>query len=109
MIAGGWVEEARALRALGSPLSREAAKALGYREVFDHLDGRAGLEETERLIQARCRQFAKRQLTWFRHLPGCRFVPEELTFALWGLTMNAGGERRASPEPGASPGPPAVL
>jgi tRNA dimethylallyltransferase len=109
MIAGGWVEEARALRGLGRPLGREAAQALGYREVFDHLDGRATLEETVRLVQARSRRFAKRQLTWFRRLPGCRFVTEELTFALWGLTMNGDGEVRASPQPGASPEPPAVL
>jgi tRNA dimethylallyltransferase len=109
MFAGGWIEEARALRALGRPLSREATQALGYREVFDHLDGRATLEETVRLVQARSRRFAKRQFTWFRHLPGCRFVPEELTFALWGLTMNGGGEIGVSPEPGASPGPSAVL
>jgi tRNA dimethylallyltransferase len=109
MIAGGWAEEARALRALGRPLSREAAQALGYREMFDHLDGRATLEETVRLIQVRSRQFAKRQLTWFRRLPGCRFVSEELTFALWGLTMNEGGERWAPPEAGASHGPSAVL
>jgi tRNA dimethylallyltransferase len=109
MIAGGWVEEARALRGLGRPLSREAAKALGYREVFDYLDGRATLEETASLIRTRSRQLAKRQLTWFRHLPGCRFVSEELTFALWGLTIRKDGDPGASPEPGASPGRSAVL
>ena len=87
MIAGGWLDEARALRALGRPLSREAAQALGYRELFDHLDGRATLEETVALIQTRSRQFAKRQLTWFRHLGGCRMVAPELTFSLWQSRM----------------------
>jgi tRNA dimethylallyltransferase len=109
MFAGGWVDEAQALRGLGRPLSREAAKALGYREVFDYLDGRATLEETVRLVQTRSRQFAKRQLTWFRHLPGCRFVTEELTFALWGLTIQQVDKVNASPQPGASHGPPAML
>jgi tRNA dimethylallyltransferase len=87
MFAAGLVEEVRALRRLQQPPGREARQALGYKEVFDHLDGRAGLEETVRRIQTRTRRFAKRQLTWFRHLPECRFVSEELTFAAWGLTI----------------------
>jgi tRNA dimethylallyltransferase len=88
MIAEGLVEEVRALRRLERPLSREAAQALGYKEMFGHLDGRASLEETIRHIQTRSRRFAKRQISWFRHLPVCRPVSPELTFALWGLTMN---------------------
>jgi tRNA dimethylallyltransferase len=87
MIAAGWIEEARALRRLSQPLSREAAQALGYREVFAHLDGRASLDETVRLIQTRSRNFAKRQLTWFRRLPGCQRMSGELTEADWERTM----------------------
>jgi tRNA dimethylallyltransferase len=88
MMATGFVGEARALRQLPRPLGPQAAQALGYREVFDLLDGRTGLEEAVALIQKRSRNFAKRQLTWFRHLPGCRVVGERLTFTLWGLTMD---------------------
>jgi tRNA dimethylallyltransferase len=87
MIAGGLVEEVEALRRLPRPLSREAAQALGYKEMLAHLEGRAGLEETIARIQQRSRNFAKRQLTWFRHLPECRPVSKPLTFALWGLRM----------------------
>ncbi len=87
MFEAGLVEEVRALRRQPRPLSREAAQALGYKEVFAHLDGRATLEETVALVQTRTRQFAKRQVTWFRHLPGCRPATRELTFRLWGLTM----------------------
>jgi tRNA dimethylallyltransferase len=87
MIAGGLVEEVRALTRLERPLSREARQALGYKELLDHLEGRACLPETVARIQARSRQFAKRQLTWFRQMPEVRQVTEELTFALWGLTM----------------------
>jgi tRNA dimethylallyltransferase len=89
MVAGGLVDEVRALRRLPRPLSREASQALGYKEMFAHLDGRATLAETVALIQTRSRQFAKRQLTWFRHLPGCRPATRELTFAAWGLTMSS--------------------
>jgi tRNA dimethylallyltransferase len=87
MIAEGLVEEARALRRLERPLSRAAAQALGYKEMFDHLDGRADLAATVQRIQMRSRNLAKRQLTWFRHLPECRPASEELTFRLWGSTM----------------------
>jgi tRNA dimethylallyltransferase len=87
MMAEGWLDEATRLRQLERPLSREAAQALGYQEVFAYLNGQAGLEETVERIQIRSRHFAKRQLSWFRHLPECRPVTRELTFNLWGLTM----------------------
>jgi tRNA dimethylallyltransferase len=91
MIAQGLVEEVQALRRLPHPLSREAAQALGYKEMFAYLDGRTTLAETIQGIQTRSRQFAKRQVTWFRHLPGVRPVgpapTEELTIAAWGLTI----------------------
>ncbi|MBY0524235.1 MAG: tRNA (adenosine(37)-N6)-dimethylallyltransferase MiaA [Gemmataceae bacterium] len=83
MMAAGLVEEVRALRRLAQPLSREAAQALGYKEVFAHLDGEASMAETVQRIQTRSRNFAKRQLTWFRHMPQCRPATAELTFALW--------------------------
>ena len=72
MIAAGWLDEARQLRQLPRPLSREAGQALGYAELFAHLDGQATLPETIERIQTRSRQFAKRQLTWFRQLPQCQ-------------------------------------
>ena len=93
MMAAGLVEEVRGLRRLGGQLSREAAQALGYKEVLDHLDGGAGLDETVRLIQTRSRNFAKRQLSWFRHLPECRPAAEQLTFRIWGLTMRGSGRK----------------
>jgi tRNA dimethylallyltransferase len=89
MIAAGLVDEVRALRQLPRPLSREAAQALGYKEMFAYLDGQATLQETVAQIRTRSRNYAKRQLTWFRHLPQCRPATRELTFALWGSTMRA--------------------
>ena len=72
MLAAGWLEEVRRLRELPRPIGREAGQALGYRELLDFLDGQGGTwEETVEWIRIRTRQFAKRQLTWFRHLPAC--------------------------------------
>src|SRR5262245_21133361 len=53
MFAAGLVEEARALRLLPRPLSREAAQALGYKEVFAYLDGQATLAEAIAQVQLR--------------------------------------------------------
>ena len=89
MMEAGLLEEVRRLRALPHPVSREATQALGYKELFAYLEGQSSLEEAVLRIQMRSRNFAKRQITWFRHLPNCRPVTRELTFALWGSKMKA--------------------
>lgn len=71
MLAAGWLEEVRGLRDSPHGLGREARQALGYRELLDFLDGGASWEATADAIRTRTRQFAKRQLTWFRHIPAC--------------------------------------
>jgi tRNA dimethylallyltransferase len=55
-------------------LGRTASQAVGYREAFEHLDGRLSLEEAIRRVQVRTRQFARRQETWFRGLAECQPV-----------------------------------
>ncbi len=77
MIAGGWVEEVRTLAA--KPLGREASQAVGYAELLAHVRDGVPLEEVVPQIQQRTRQFAKRQLTWFRGLPTCRPIPGNAT------------------------------
>lgn len=71
----GLLDEVRGLLAGPAPLSRTARKAVGYREVIEHLEGRRGLPETLELVATHTRQLAKRQMTWFRGLSECRFVP----------------------------------
>jgi tRNA dimethylallyltransferase len=83
MFTAGLVEEVRALRELEHPLSSEAGQALGYKEVFAHLEGREDLAETIERVKTRSRNFAKRQITWFRHLPGCQSVTSQLTETIW--------------------------
>jgi tRNA dimethylallyltransferase len=68
MFAGGLIDEVRALRANDPPLGPVAAQGVGYREVLDLLEGRATLAQAIERTQARTRQFAKRQATWFRGL-----------------------------------------
>jgi tRNA dimethylallyltransferase len=56
------------------PLSRTASQAVGYREALEHLQGLRELPATIELVKLRTRQFAKRQLTWFRSLSECRWI-----------------------------------
>lgn len=68
MVAAGWLDEVRTLEALPESLSREAGQALGYPELRSVLRGEVTLAAATQTIQTRTRQFAKRQMTWFRGL-----------------------------------------
>jgi tRNA dimethylallyltransferase len=75
MFADGLVDEVRRLLQDPRPLSRTAQQAVGYREVLAHLAGHSSLPEAVELVKRHTRQLAKRQMTWFRSLSECRFLP----------------------------------
>jgi tRNA dimethylallyltransferase len=60
------VAETEELLKHGLAENRTAMQALGYRQVAEHLHGMRSLCETIELVKIRTRQFAKRQMTWFR-------------------------------------------
>jgi tRNA dimethylallyltransferase len=64
MLAAGAREEARALE--GIALSATASKIIGLRELQAVEEGAQSLEEGSSRAKAATRQYAKRQLTWFR-------------------------------------------
>lgn len=68
MLDGGLLDEVSAIRAKGfTPANCRVLNSIGYREAFDHLDGRiASKEELEELIVIHTRQLAKRQMTWLK-------------------------------------------
>jgi tRNA dimethylallyltransferase len=66
MFARGLVEETRALLQHGLAENKTAMQAIGYRQVVEYLRDERSLTETIELVKSRTRQFAKRQLTWFR-------------------------------------------
>lgn len=68
----GWLEEARGL--LRGPVGRTAREALGYRELFEHLEGVRDWEATRARIRLHSRRYAKRQWSWFRQEPRVRWV-----------------------------------
>lgn len=72
MMEAGLLAEATALYPLRHLPSLQT---VGYREIFDYLDGLSTLPEAVARIQQNTRRYAKRQLTWFRAQPGVRFLP----------------------------------
>ncbi|WZO95883.1 tRNA (adenosine(37)-N6)-dimethylallyltransferase MiaA [Isosphaeraceae bacterium EP7] len=75
MFEAGLVEEVRGLLDATRPLGLVPSQGVGYREVIELLAGRCTLAEAVFRTQARTRQFAKRQETWFRGLSEVRFRP----------------------------------
>ncbi len=74
MFQTGLVDEAQMLLDRYGELGRTAAQAVGYREVIEFLRQGLDLQATIEQVQARTRQFARRQETWFRSLAECEFV-----------------------------------
>ena len=64
MFNQGLLEEAKKLLKL--KLSKTARYAIGINEIKGYLDGRYDLEQAKRLMKKNTRNYAKRQLTWFR-------------------------------------------
>ena len=65
MVAQGALEEARSLKGLDPGLP--SAKLLGLRQLWAALDGALALDDAIAAAKTATRQYAKRQLTWFRH------------------------------------------
>jgi tRNA dimethylallyltransferase len=74
MFARGLVDETRGLLQDGLAENKFALQAIGYRQVVEHLRGERDLAATIELVKIRTRQFAKRQLTWFRRHGNCDWV-----------------------------------
>jgi tRNA dimethylallyltransferase len=66
MMEAGLVDEVTALLAEDTPLSPQAAAAIGYAEMIAHLNGEMELDETVERIKINTRRFAKSQRTWFK-------------------------------------------
>jgi tRNA dimethylallyltransferase len=72
MLAGGFLDEVRALRAIpelravGKPLDLPALRAVGYRQAWEFLDGQGDAAGFRERAIAATRQLAKRQSTWLR-------------------------------------------
>lgn len=74
MLAAGLVEEVRSLHARGYGPQLKPMRALGYRQISEHLAGRVTLAEAVAAIKLETRQYAKRQRTWWRAETAARWL-----------------------------------
>lgn len=74
MFARGLVGETQNLLTRGLEQNPTAMQAIGYRQVVEHLRGERSLVETVELVKTKTRQFAKRQLTWFKRHAAATWV-----------------------------------
>jgi tRNA dimethylallyltransferase len=75
MFERGLVKETERLLERGLEKNRTALQAIGYRQVVEWARGMRGLSETRALVKQRTRQFAKRQMTWFRNQLEIQWLP----------------------------------
>jgi tRNA dimethylallyltransferase len=113
MLEAGWLAEVGRLEAMGYELHLQSMQALGYGWLLRYRKGDLDLGEATRLIKRDTRRFAKRQLTWFRHQGGFRWLSwateadippiiERLAAACAELRL--GRPQGATPSPGSAPG-----
>lgn len=76
MMEDGLLEE---VRSLSSHKHLNALKTVGYKELFDHLEGKCTLNDAVEKIKQHTRNYAKRQITWFRNQDEFEeFLPDDL-------------------------------
>jgi tRNA dimethylallyltransferase len=104
MLAAGFVDEVRALRARGDlQADLPAMRCVGYRQAWQALDGLWPMSELRDKGICATRQLAKRQLTWLRSMPERRVVacdaPDALdqVLALAREFVNAGNQLQGQP------------
>ncbi len=84
MMAAGFLDEVRALHRRGDLTARHSSmRAVGYRQLWAHLEGECGLAEAVERGIAATRQLAKRQLTWMRAETDPRWLDPETDELSW--------------------------
>ncbi|CAN5905237.1 tRNA (adenosine(37)-N6)-dimethylallyltransferase MiaA [soil metagenome] len=85
MLQAGALAEAKAVFAGGPDPGLPGLKAHGAPELFAHFRGELGLKDVRRIAVDHTRQYAKRQMTWFRH----QMTPDLVVDPVAGLDVDA--------------------
>jgi tRNA dimethylallyltransferase len=103
MFDRGLIEETQALLQSSIAPSARAMQSLGYKQAVAVIEGRMTREEAIADVQIKTRQYAKRQMTWFRHESGVQWLdgfgeePEiqrrGMALAMYALDYEANGNR----------------
>lgn len=77
MIEQGLVDEVLSLKQKGYNKNLQSMQGIGYKEIFDYLDGVLSLDEAIEKIKQNSRNYAKRQLTWFKKEKNHKFISKD--------------------------------
>lgn len=72
MFVAGWIKECQDL--LDEGIDLHQIKDIGYSEIGSYLQGEITLEKVKDIIKQKTRNYAKRQLTWFKNKMNCLFI-----------------------------------
>ena len=77
MMEKGLLEECIKLKEMGYTSSMQSMQGIGYKEILYYLEGNVKLQEAINMIKQGSRNYAKRQLTWFRRDPRVTFLDKD--------------------------------
>lgn len=77
MIEAGLITEVKSLMDMGYSSELQSMQAIGYKEIIMYLNNELSLDEAINKIKQGSRNYAKRQLTWFRRYKGAKWIDTE--------------------------------
>lgn len=77
MIEKGLIDEVKKLQSMGCTEEMQSMQGIGYKEILYYLHGKMSLEDSIELIKKKSRNYAKRQLTWFRRDPRAIWIDKD--------------------------------
>lgn len=77
MMENGLEDECITLKKMGYTSSMQSMQGIGYKEMLYYLDNKISLDEAVEMIKKGSRNYAKRQLTWFRRDPRVNFLNKD--------------------------------
>ena len=78
MLENGLLEECIKLKNMGYTSDMQSMQGIGYKEILYYLEDKISLEEAVNMIKQGSRNYAKRQLTWFRRDKRCIFLDKDI-------------------------------
>ena len=77
MLENGLLDEVRELMNMGCTSHMQSMKGIGYKELLYYLEGQSTFDEAIDMIKQGSRNYAKRQLTWFRKDPRINWIDRD--------------------------------
>lgn len=77
MMKNGLLDECKKLMDMGCNSSMQSMQGIGYKEILSYLEGNITLDEAVEMVKQYSRNYAKRQLTWFRRDPRAIFIDKD--------------------------------